>query len=270
MGDAGRFAAVRSVSLFTASFVTAGADGVEELFPGFWSAERDVETVFADVGIFGDQVVGAGSEIRLAVAEEDVAFAAREKLGRFIGGGDAQNDGVIAKCAVVEFGEIANAFLQAGADGQGPQNAVLAKREFAEFGFDDETLNVLVAGSGEKEKFIEVALASHFRVARGKAGILHEFARREAAERNGFDAGIFGETGKSFLRSGLRLRDGHAGETAEAKGFFRAEMKIIFGEKNGAAAFSDEGMSMAHFAAGIVHLQARAAGDPNGGDGGMV
>src|ERR1700676_5012606 len=96
MGDAGRFAAVRSVSLFTASFVTAGADGVEELFPGFWSAERDVETVFADVGIFGDQVVGAGSEIRLAVAEEDVAFAAREKLGPLIAGGDDQNDGAVA------------------------------------------------------------------------------------------------------------------------------------------------------------------------------
>src|SRR5260370_29427190 len=47
-------------------------------------------------------------------------------------------------------------------------------------------------------------------------------------------------------------------------------MEIVLRQINRAAVFRDEGMSMAVFAAGIVELETRAAGQPDGGNGFVV
>ena len=44
-------------------------------------------------------------------------------------------------------------------------------------------------------------------------------------------------------------------------------MEIVLGQKDGAAIFGDEGMGVGVFAAGFVELQARAASEPDGGNG---
>gem|GEM_PF-6350907 len=50
----------------------------------------------------------------------------------------------------------------------------------------------------------------------------------------------------------------------------RAQVKIVFGQEYTAAIFGDEGMGMSEFAAGFIHLEASAAGEPNGGDTGVI
>jgi hypothetical protein len=47
-------------------------------------------------------------------------------------------------------------------------------------------------------------------------------------------------------------------------------MEVIFRQVNGATTFADEGMRMAILAARLVHLQARAAGDPHRGNPGVI
>jgi len=47
-------------------------------------------------------------------------------------------------------------------------------------------------------------------------------------------------------------------------------MKIVFGEENPAAIFGDERVSVGQLAAGIIHLEAGAAGEPDCRDAAMI
>ncbi len=113
------------------------------------------------------------------ISEKNVAFAVGEEVVRFGSGGDAEGVGVVMEGAVVEFGEVADAALNAGTHGDGPEDAMLAELDVAFFGGGAEALDVFFGGAGEEEQFVEVALAGQLGFAQREAGILHQFAWRE-------------------------------------------------------------------------------------------
>jgi hypothetical protein len=254
------------------SLIAAGANRLEQPFPSLGCPERNRQAVVPQVRILGRSqgAIALGGLIEIAVREQNISFTTWEKLGSLFLGCHAENHCVITQRPIVQLGQIADAFLHAGTDGERPQHSVLAQRQFAQFGFGDKAPDVFVRGAGEKEKLIEIALAGHFRIPRRQPGILYQLARRKAAQWNGLDVGVLGQTSQRFLRRRLRLGHRHAGETAEPQSFFRAQMKIILRKKNGAAAFADKGVGVAILAARIVHLESRAVGHPHGRYRGVV
>jgi hypothetical protein len=219
------------------------------------------------------------SLLRFVLGKQDAPFAMREEGRRLVRSGDADGVRVVAEGAVVKSGEIANAALEARADGQGPENPLLAKLEFPVAGFRLEALDIAIGGARKEEKLVEVPLAGEFRLAQGEAGVLDEFARRERPQRDDGHASLFGERFERFGGSGKRLRDRNARETAEScrscragarGGRLRRKVEIPLRHADDAAVFGDKGMCVPQPAARIVELQPRSAGEPDCRDAGMV
>jgi hypothetical protein len=264
----------------------------------------------------GDSVrrkrIGFGGVFGVAVSEEDGALAVREEGGGVRRSGDADDVGVGAQGAVVELGEVADAELEACADGERPEDAMLAELEFAGERFGGEALDIGFGGAGEEKKFVEIALAGEFGFAEGESGVLDELTGRERAQRHDRDPGVVGE-GFQGIRGGWEgFRSGNAGEAAETNCSWRAlganrgsrvancgrlavgsgsgrfrtfgcwrtlvagseglgtQVEIAFGQVDAATVFGDEGMLVAEATARLVELEARAAGEPDRGDAGMI
>jgi len=181
--------------------------------------------------------------------------------------------GMIAEGPVVKLRKRADAPLDAGADGCGPQNAVLAELQAAIASLSKKSLDLFVRGARKEKYVVKVALPGKFSFPLRQAGVLHEFARRERAQGHHGHAGILGERLQGFSGRRKKLRDGNAGKAAKAqgRGFLGPrglgrgpQVEIVFRQVNPAAVFSNEGVRMTVFTAGVVELESRAAGQPDG------
>jgi len=204
-------------------------------------------------------------------------------------GGDADGVRVLAQRAVVELREIADAVLNARADGERPEHAALSSGGSAGPGpelqlavacFVGEARNVGVRCARKEEQLVEIALARELCVPQGQAGILGQLARGERTQSHDLDLGVRGERFQSIRGGGQRFRGRNAHEAAKTEGCrgplrtmsggVRTHIEIAFGQVDAAAVLGDEGVLVAEAAAGLVELQARAAGEPDGGNAGVV
>ena len=212
----------------------------------------------------GSVRVVLGVSLRLSATKKDSALAEGEETGAQIGGGDADGMGMEAKRPVVKLPKRADALLDAGADGCGPENAVLAELQVAIASLSKKSLDLFIRSAGKEKYVVKVALTGKFSFPLRQARVLYEFARREGAQGNNGHAGILGERLQGFSGRRKRLRDGNARKAAKAqgRGFLgprglarRPQVEIVFRQVNPAALFSNEGVRMTVFAAGIVELE---------------
>jgi hypothetical protein len=87
--------------------------------------------------------------------------------------------GMVTECPVVKLGKLTDATLDAGTDGSGPEDAVLAKLQVAIASFCQEPPDLFIGGAGEKKDVVEVALAGKFGFSLWQARVLDELAGRE-------------------------------------------------------------------------------------------
>ena len=86
---------------------------------------------------------------------------------------------MVTECPVVKLGKLTDATLDAGADGGGPEDAVLAELQVAIASCCKESLDLFMRGAGEKKDVVEVALAGKFGFSLWQARVLRKLAGRE-------------------------------------------------------------------------------------------
>jgi len=118
-------------------------------------------------------------------------FAGGEELGSFLGSSDGDVEGVRVQGTIIELDKFAGAGGEAGADGQGPEDAASAQRKLFPRGLGLKFDNIAVGSPGEKEEFVNIAEAQEFRFALRKPGVLGEFTERERAQGDDGDTGVF-------------------------------------------------------------------------------
>src|SRR3984957_14586831 len=164
---------------------------------------------------------------------------------------------------LVELYEIADALAEVSADCGGPNDIVLAQRDFV-FGRGIlKSRDIGVGGSREEKQLIEIALARQLGFAFRQTSVLRQLARRERPQRNDLDFGFFGKGIESVLRCRQQLCDRDGCESAEANRLRGFQMEIIFGQVDAAAVFSDERAAVTEAAARFVDLQTGSRSDPN-------
>jgi hypothetical protein len=138
-----------------------------------------------------------------------------------------------------------------------------------------EFLNFFIGSASKEKDFVEIALTGKFSLSLWQAGVLREFAGGKRAKGHNEDAGILRERLQGFSGCGQGFSDGNTSKAAKAQGRrlpgssglrCGPEVEIVFRQVDGAAVFRNEWMGVAVFAAGIVELEARAAGQPYGGN----
>jgi hypothetical protein len=163
--------------------------------------------------------------------------------------------------------------LDTGADGGGPQGAVPSELQSKRAPRCKEAVNFFVRSSGKEKDVVKIALAGKLGLLLRQARVLDEFARREGAKRHNWYSGILGERLQGISGGREGLRDRKAGKAAQAHSGgplrwggvgCRAQVEIVLGQKDGAAVFRDEGVRVGVLAAGLIELETRAAGEPNG------
>src|SRR5882672_10313300 len=191
----------------------------------------------------------------------------------------ADNVGMLTQGPIIEFRKISNAALRAGADRGGPENAMLAELQFTILGFGEKPLDILVRDTRKEENLVKITLPREFGLPLGEAGVLDQFTKGEGAQRYNRDSCVRREGFEGFRGCWQGFCHGNAGKAAKADGGcflrlgeigFRAEVEVILGEAGGAAVFRDERMAVAEFAARLVKLETRTAGEPDSGDALMV
>jgi len=81
--------------------------------------------------------------------------------------------GVVTERPVVELRKIADATLDAGADGGGPENAVLAELQVAIAPLSQEPPDFFIRGAGKEKNVVKVALPGKFGLLLRQARVLH-------------------------------------------------------------------------------------------------
>jgi len=203
-----------------------------------------------------------------------------EQKRGLLGSGDADDVSVGAQGAIVKSGKCSNAVRKAGAGSQRPEDALRAKLQFAVLCFGGKALNIRFGSASKEKQLVEVALAGQLGFAEGKAGVLRQFARREGAKSNDIETGVLREGFQGIAGGGERFGCGNTREPSEAHGGGRAlvggsgrlgtQVEIAFRHANDAAVLGNEGMLVAETAARLVELEARAPGEPDGGNAGMI
>ena len=100
---------------------------------------------------------------------------------------------MVTECPVVKLRKLTDAALDAGADGSGPENAVLAELQFATSSLCQEILHLLIRGASKEKDIVKVALPGKFGLSLWETYVLHEFAGREGAQSYNRHAGIVGQ-----------------------------------------------------------------------------
>ncbi len=168
--------------------------------PDFDSCGEGFEQLLPDVGFLKYQPVCLcclgvirGGLFRFPVLEEDGALTKREETWSPIRSCNADGAGMVPQGSIVKPGEAPNAKVDAGADRNGPQDAMLAELEFAPVTLGKESLNVPLTYAGKEENSIKIALAGQFRFSLWQVGILGQFAGREGTQSHNRHAGVFGK-----------------------------------------------------------------------------
>src|ERR1700687_5659263 len=147
-------------------------DGGEQALPNVRCMERQAPRV-RGVRLFLGGLVG------LAVGKKYGALAEREESGSQIGSGYPESVGMVTERPVVELCKLTDATLDAGPDGGGPENTVLAELQVAIAPLRQEPADFFIRGAGEEKDVVEVALPGKFGFLLRQARVLHELAGRE-------------------------------------------------------------------------------------------
>src|SRR6267143_6601994 len=186
---------------------------------------------------------------------------------------------MVTERPVVELGEFMDATPDTRSDGGGPENTMLAESQVVIVPLRQEPFNFFIRSARKEKDLVKIALTGKFGLFLRQAGVLHEFAGRERVQGYNGHAGILRECLERISSCGQSFSDGNTSKAAEAQGRrllgsrgigCGPEMEVVFRQVNGAAIFRNERMSVAVFAAGIVELKPRAAGQPDGGNGFVV
>jgi hypothetical protein len=180
--------------------------------------------------------------------------------------GDTDAIGPLTKGALIQAVQFPKAPRQAGSHGRGPKRTGGAELQALLAGGSVKTVRVPIGSSGEKEQFLEIAVAEQLGFGGWQTGVLGKLARRKGTGGNDRHAGFLRNGFESFRGSRVSLGDGNAGKAAETNGLCGANVEIAFGKVNAAGSFRDKGMGMTEAANGGVELEAVAAGDPNEGN----
>src|SRR6266478_4639772 len=186
---------------------------------------------------------------------------------------------MISQRAVVEFRKFTDGMLDAGADSHGPKDAVLTELQAAIVSLFEKLLDFVIGSAGKEKNVVEIALPGKLGLFLGKPRVLDELARGERAQSHSRHAripreclqGLSGRwqdfSDRNTCKAAKAQRGGLVGPRGAGCG---SQVEIVLRKINCAAIFRDKGMSVAMFAAGIVELKTRAAGQPNGGNGFVV
>src|SRR5260370_22323632 len=101
--------------------------------------------------------------------------------------------GMVTECPVVKVGKLTDATLDAGTDGSGPEDAVLAKLLVAIASFCQEPPDLFVGGAGEKKDVVEVALAGKFGFSLWQGPVLDRLAGGEGERGESSATRVSGE-----------------------------------------------------------------------------
>src|SRR6266849_6076496 len=123
---------------------------------------------------------------------------------------------MVAECAVVKFRKFSDTVLDAGADGSGPENAVLSKLQAPVASLCQEFLDLFMRGAGKEKNIVKVALPGKFGLSLWQTHVLHKFAGREGAQSYNRHAGILGKGLQSISRRRQGFRDGNAREAPQS------------------------------------------------------
>src|SRR5712692_11319296 len=99
-----------------------------------------------------------GGPFGFVVSKKDGALAEREEPGSQIGCGDTESVSVVTECPIIELRKLTDATLDAGADGSGPENTLLAELQVAIAPLSQEPLDFFIRGAGKEKDFVKVAL----------------------------------------------------------------------------------------------------------------
>src|SRR5258708_6826801 len=203
----------------------------------------------------------------------------REESGSYAGSGDNDSTGDVTERPVVQFHKLTNATMDAWTDGGGPQNAVLAELQAAIATLGQEPFDFFIRGASKEKDDVEIALPGKLSLSRWQACVLHQLAGRERAQSHNGHAGILGQCLQGLSGHGQGYCDWNTGKPAEAQGRgllsasgvgCGSQVEIVLGQINRAAVFRDEAMRVPVLSAGVIELEPRAAGQPDGGDGFMI
>jgi hypothetical protein len=163
----------------------------------------------------------SGRNIRLTgalVSKQNRAVARSKKSRLLTRRGDSDGAGMGPESPVVEFRKFTNASPNARTDGQGPQDAPLAKLNISVLSSSLEVVNVLLRGSRKEKKLVKIALARQLCFTRWQIHVLGQRTGREIAQRHNGYAGFGGEGLQSFRGRGLLLGDRQTSEAAQPHG----------------------------------------------------
>src|SRR5258708_26710067 len=115
---------------------------------------------------------------------------------------------MVPECRVEKLGKLTDAVRGAGADGSGPESAVLGELQFATASLCQEPLH-LIRGASKEKDIVKVALPGKFGLSLWQTYVLHEFAGGEGAQSHNRHAGIVGQglQGIGSRRQGFCDRD---------------------------------------------------------------
>src|SRR5216684_1094528 len=122
---------------------------------------------------------------------------------------------MVAECAVVKFRKFSDTVLDAGADGSGPENAVLSKLQVPVASLCEEFLDLFMRGAGKETNVVKVTLPGKFGLSLWQTHVLREFAGREGAQSYNRHAGIMGKRLQGISRCGQGFCNGNAREAPE-------------------------------------------------------
>jgi len=209
------------------------------------------------------------------VAEQNGTIASCEQRGLLTGCGDGDCACVGSQSAVVEFGKFTDAVADAGTDSQRPEHTAWAKLNILRASRSLKALHVLFSSPCKEKEFVKVTLPREFRFAQWQIRILSQLAWRKRAQRHNGYACLDSQGLQRLRGSRLLLGDRQTGKPSQADGRCTAglgvgcvwpQVKIVFREEDPAAVFSDKRVIVGEFTAGIIHLEASAAGDQHGRD----
>jgi len=213
------------------------------------------------------------------VGQKNGAIACSKKGCLLTRRGDSDGAGVGAESAIVQFRKFANAAANARSDGQGPEDAPLAKLYISLAACGLEVFDVVPGGSRKEKKLVKITLARQLCFARRQIRVLRQLAGRKGAQRDDGHSG-FGRQGFQGFRScGLPLGDRQASEPAQAygrriarpgRGSLGPQVEIAFGKEYSGAILGDKRVGVRELAARRIRLKAGAAGEPDCGNAAVI
>jgi len=112
-----------------------------------------------------------------AISKKDRSLAKRKQAGSQVRSGNSKSVNMVTQGPVVKLGKFADASLDAGTDGGGPEDALLAELQVVVAAFSQKLRDFLVRSASKEEDFVKVTLADELGLPLWQACVLSQFSR---------------------------------------------------------------------------------------------